>query len=64
MVLVWATTTSVHVILSTRAAWETVNDVAVAKNVRIASIMAKKSRVEMDICCSGDAMVLGPVESI
>ena len=28
------------------------------------SLMAKKSRVEMVICCGGDAEVLGPVTSV
>ena len=64
MVLVWATTTSVRVILSTRVAWATVNDADVAVNDRTASIMARKSRVEMDICCGGVAVVLGPAESV
>ena len=53
-----------RVILSTRAAWVAAKDADVAENVRTASIMAKKSRVERDICCGGSAVVLGPAESV
>ena len=35
-----------RVILSARAAWAVANDVDVAENVRIASMMVKKSQVE------------------
>ena len=41
----------VRVILSARAAWAVANDVDVAENVRTASMMVKKSRVEMVIDC-------------
>ena len=64
MVLVWATAASVRVILSARAAWVTTNDADMAKNVRTSSIMAKKSRVEMDICYGSGVVVLGPAESV
>ena len=64
MVLVLATTTSVRVILSARVAWAAANDAYVAENLRIASIMARKSRVEMDICCGGSHVVPGPAESV
>ena len=37
----------VRVILSTKAAWVVANDADVAENVRTASMMVKKSRVEM-----------------
>ena len=47
-----------RVILSTRAAWAVVNDAAVVENVRIASMMVKKSRVEIVICCGGGTEVL------
>ena len=42
---------SVRVILSARAAWAVANDADVVENMRIASMMAKKSRVEMVIDC-------------
>ena len=48
-----------RVILSARAA---AKDAVVTKNMRIASIMARKSRVEMVMCCRGGADELGPVE--
>ena len=38
-----------RVILLARAAWATANDADVAENDRTTSIMARKSRVEMDI---------------
>ena len=34
------------------------------KKTRTASMMARKSRVEMVICCRGDAEVLGPATSV
>ena len=40
---------SIRVILSARAAWAVTNDVNVAENARTASMMVKKSRVEMVI---------------
>ena len=46
-----------RVILSTRAAWAVTNDSAVAENVRTASMMVKKLRVEILICCGGGAEV-------
>ena len=53
-----------RVILSTRAAWAAVKDVEVTKKVRTASIMARKSRVEMVICCGGGAGELDLAKSI
>ena len=41
----------VRVILSDRVAWAVANDVDVAENVRAASMMVKKSWVEMVIDC-------------
>ena len=35
-----------------------------AEKVPTASIMVRKSRVDMDTCCSGDSDVLGPTEFI
>ena len=64
MVLVWATTASMLVILLARVAWAAAKDADVAENVRTASIMARKSLLEMDICCGGGVMVLGPAKSV
>ena len=50
---------SVRVILSTRAAWAVENDADVAENVRTASMMARKSRADIEICCDGGAVMLG-----
>ena len=44
-----------RVILSARAAWAVANDANVAENVRTASMMARKSRVDIEICCDGGA---------
>ena len=52
--------TSVRVILSARVAWAVANDADVAENVRTASMMARKSRVNIEICCDGVAVMLGP----
>ena len=53
-----------RVILSAKAAWEAVIDEDVVEEVQTASIMARKSRVDNEICCSGGVMVLGPGESV
>ena len=50
-------------ILSTTAAWAAAKDVVVTENVRTASIMARKSRVEMVMCCRGGANELGYAKS-
>ena len=47
-------------ILSAKAVWAVENDADVAEKERIASIMARKSRANMEICCGGAADVLGP----
>ena len=52
------------VILSARAVWATAKDFEVTEKVRTASMMARKSQVEMVICCGGDAKVLGPATSV
>ena len=56
---VWAA--SVHAILSAKDVWAAVNDADVAEKERTASIMTRKSRVDMEICCGGGgaADVLG-----
>ena len=51
---------SVQVILSTRATWAVANDVDMEENVRIASMMVRKSRVEIMIYYGGGAEVMGP----
>ena len=53
-----------RVILSVRAAWVVANDANVEENVRTASMMVRKSRVKIMICCGGGAEVLGPAASI
>ena len=55
---------SVRVNLSTRAAWVAANDADVVENVRTASMMVKKSRVEIVICCGGGAEVLTVASSV
>ena len=52
-----------HVILSARAVWAAAKGAEVMEKARTASMMARKSRVEMVICCGGDTEVLGPVTS-
>ena len=46
---------SVRVILSARAIWAFANDADVEENVRTTSMMVRKSRVEIVICCGGGA---------
>ena len=53
---------SVRVILSARTSWA--NDADVEENVRTASMMVRKSRVEIVIDCEGGAEVLGPAASV
>ena len=53
-----------RVILSARATWATAKDAEVTEKVWIASMMARKSRVDKEICCSGGAVVLGPATSV
>ena len=52
------------VILSAKAVWAAIKDVDVAEKVRTASIIARKSQVDMEICCGGGADVLGPTEAV
>ena len=53
-----------RVILSAKAVWAAPNDADVAEKVRTTSITARKSRVDMEICCSGGADVLGPYDAV
>ena len=58
------TATSVSVILSARAAWAAAKDADLAEKVWTASIMARKSQANNEICCSGGAVGLGPGEFV
>ena len=58
------TTAFVRVILSTKAVRAIAKDADVAEKVRTASIMVRKSRVDMDTCCSGGSDILDPAESV
>ena len=53
-----------RVILSASAVWAAAKDIKVIEKVWTASMMAKKSRVDIVICCGGGAEVLGPATSI
>ena len=55
---------SIRVILLAKAVWPAAKYVDVAGNVRIASIIMRKSRVDMEICCGGRDDVLGPSNAI
>ena len=59
-----ATAASVPAILSPKAVWAAVNDADVAEKERTASIMARKSRMDMEICCGGAADVLRPFVTV
>ena len=50
--------------MSARAAWAVANDAAVVENVRTASMMVKKSQVEIVICCGDGAEVLTATLSV
>ena len=52
------------VILSAKAIWAAAKDANVAEKVRTASITARKSQVDMEICCGGGADVLGPSDVV
>ena len=53
-----------RVILSARATWAASKDAEVTEKVRTTSIMARKSRVEMVICCRGGADEIGPAKFV
>ena len=59
----YAIAVSVCVILSAKAVWAAVKDADVAEKVWTASIMVRKSQVDMEICCGGGTDVLGPTEA-
>ena len=48
-----------RVILLARAAWAAAKDAEVMEKVRTASMMARKSRVDIEICCGGGVAMLG-----
>ena len=58
------TTASVRAIISAKAIWAAVNDADMAEKERTASIMVRKSRVDMEICCGGASDVLGPYVAV
>ena len=53
-----------RVILSAKAVRAAAKDVDMVEKVRIASIIVRKSRVDMEICCGGGADVLGPTDDV
>ena len=53
-----------RVILSASAVWAATKDAEVIEKARTVSMMAKKSRVDIVICCEGGAEVLEPAISI
>ena len=58
-------TVSVRVILSAKAMWAAVKDVVVAEKMQTVSIIVRKSRVDMEICCGGgSADVLGSIDTV
>ena len=50
--------------LSAKAVWAAANNVDIAEKERTASIMARKSGADMEICCGGAADVLGPSDVV
>ena len=53
-----------RVILSTKAVWVAAKDADVDEKVWTASIILRKSRVDMEICCGGGVDVLGPTDVV
>ena len=53
-----------RVILSVKAVWAASKDADVAEKVRTSSIIVRKSRVDMEICCGGGVDVLGPYDVV
>ena len=53
-----------RVILSAKALWAAAKDADMDEKVRTASIIVRKSRVDMEICCGGGADVLGPIDAV
>ena len=55
---------SMCVIISAKAVWAATKDVDVVEKVLAASIIVRKSRVDMEISCGGGADVLGTTDAI
>ena len=53
-----------RVILLAKAVWVATKDADISKKVRTTSIIVRKSQVDMEICCGGDADVLGPTDVV
>ena len=53
-----------RVILSTKVVWAAAKDADMVEKVRTASIIARKSRVDIEICCGGGADVLGLTDTV
>ena len=53
-----------RVILLVKAVWAAAKDADLVEKVRTASIIVRKSRVDMEICCGGGADVLGPTDVV
>ena len=52
-----------RVILSSGVVWAAAKDAEVRKKAQTASMMARKSRVDIVICCGGGAKMLRPTTS-
>ena len=63
MAVIRVTAALVRAILSTKAVWAVTKDAEVAEKVRTASMIARKSWGDMEICCIGGAEVLDTVVS-
>ena len=50
-------------ILSAKVVWAAAKDAEVAEKVRTASMIARKSRGDIEICCMGGVEVLNPIMS-
>ena len=55
---------SIRVILSAKVVWAAVKDAGVAEKVRTASIIVRKSLVDMEICCGGGTDVLSLTDAV
>ena len=53
-----------RVILLAKAIWVAAKDVDVVEKVRTTSIIVRKSRVDMEICCGGGVDVLGLIDAV
>ena len=52
-----------HVILLTKAIWAAAKDADITKKARNTSLIVRKSRGDIEICCSGGVDILGPTDS-